>query len=32
MKTLRLSGAMKIAAGRTTIAEVMRVAPFSGTE
>jgi general secretion pathway protein E len=32
MKTLRLSGAMKIANGRTTIAEVLRVAPFSGTE
>ncbi len=32
MKTLRLSGAMKVAAGLTTIAEVMRVAPFSGTE
>jgi general secretion pathway protein E len=32
MRTLRLSGALKIAAGRTTIAEVIRVAPFSGTE
>jgi general secretion pathway protein E len=32
MKTLRLSGAMKVAAGETTIAEVLRVAPFSGTE
>jgi len=32
MKTLRLSGAMKIAQGKTTIAEVLRVAPFSGTE
>lgn len=32
MKTLRLSGALKVAAGRTTVAEVMRVAPFSGTE
>jgi len=32
MKTLRLSGAMKVAAGLTTIAEVMRVAPYSGTE
>lgn len=32
MKTLRLSGAMKVAAGETTIAEVVRVAPFSGTE
>ncbi|MBB3047322.1 general secretion pathway protein E [Litorivivens lipolytica] len=27
MKTLRLSGAQKVAAGETTIAEVMRVAP-----
>ena len=32
MKTLRLSGAMKVAAGLTTIADVMRVAPYSGTE
>lgn len=32
MKTLRLSGAMKVAAGETTIPEVLRVAPFSGTE
>ncbi len=32
MKTLRLSGAQKIAAGETTVAEVLRVAPFSGTE
>ncbi len=32
MKTLRLSGALKVAAGETTIAEVLRVAPFSGTE
>lgn len=32
MKTLRLSGAMKVAAGMTTVAEVLRVAPFSGTE
>ena len=32
MKTLRLSGAIKIAAGKTTIAEVLRVAPFSGAE
>ncbi|MBV1876241.1 MAG: GspE/PulE family protein [Pseudomonadales bacterium] len=32
MKTLRLSGALKVAAGRTTVAEVLRVAPFSGTE
>ncbi len=29
MKTLRLSGAQKVAAGETTIAEVMRVAPKS---
>jgi len=27
MKTLRLSGAQKVAAGETTIEEVMRVAP-----
>jgi general secretion pathway protein E len=32
MRTLRLSGARKVAAGSTTIAEVLRVAPFSGTE
>ncbi|MCB1691667.1 MAG: type II/IV secretion system protein [Pseudomonadales bacterium] len=32
MKTLRLSGAMKVASGRTTVDEVLRVAPFSGTE
>ena len=32
MKTLRLSGAMKVAAGMTTVAEVLRVAPLSGTE
>ena len=32
MKTLRLSGAMKVANGETTIAEVLRVAPFSGTQ
>lgn len=32
MKTLRLSGAMKVAAGETTIPEVLRVAPFSGAE
>ncbi|XOV86076.1 MAG: GspE/PulE family protein [Pseudomonadota bacterium] len=32
MKTLRLSGALKIAAGKTTIDEVLRVAPFSGVE
>jgi general secretion pathway protein E len=32
MKTLRLSGAEKVAAGETTVAEVLRVAPFSGTE
>tara|TARA_R100000687_G_scaffold75855_1_gene67525 strand:- start:814 stop:1833 length:1020 start_codon:yes stop_codon:yes gene_type:complete len=29
MKTLRMSGAQKVAAGETTIAEVMRVAPNS---
>jgi general secretion pathway protein E len=27
MRTLRLSGAQKVAAGTTTVAEVMRVAP-----
>ena len=32
MKTLRLSGALKVAAGETTIAEVLRVAPVSGSE
>ena len=32
MKTLRLSGALKVASGETTIAEVLRVAPVSGTE
>jgi len=32
MKTLRLSGAIKVAAGKTTVNEVLRVAPFSGTE
>ncbi len=32
MKTLRLSGALKVAAGETTIAEVLRVAPFSGMQ
>lgn len=32
MKTLRLSGALKVAAGRTTVEEVIRVAPISGTE
>ena len=32
MKTLRLSGAHKVSAGDTTIAEVLRVAPFSGVE
>jgi len=32
MKTLRLSGALKVASGKTTIAEVLRVAPFAGTE
>ncbi|MFT7684731.1 MAG: general secretion pathway protein E [Candidatus Azotimanducaceae bacterium] len=32
MKTLRLSGALKVAAGKTTVSEILRVAPFSGTE
>ena len=32
MKTLRLSGALKVASGKTTLDEVMRVAPLSGTE
>jgi general secretion pathway protein E len=32
MKTLRLAGARKIADGMTTIDEVVRVAPISGTE
>lgn len=32
MKTLRLSGALKVAAGQTTISEVVRVAPISGKE
>jgi len=32
MKTLRLSGALKVVNGETTIAEVLRVAPFSGTQ
>lgn len=32
MRTLRLSGALKVAAGETTIEEVLRVAPFTGTE
>lgn len=32
MKTLRLSGAEKVAGGLTTIDEVLRVAPYSGTE
>lgn len=32
MKTLRLSGAEKVEAGFTTIGEVLRVAPYSGTE
>ena len=32
MKTLRLSGALKVAAGETSIAEVLRAAPFSGTQ
>ena len=28
MKTLRISGAQKVAAGQTTIEEIMRVAPI----
>ncbi|MEM7362597.1 MAG: GspE/PulE family protein [Pseudomonadota bacterium] len=32
MKTLRLSGALKVAQGRTTIDEVVRVAPITGQE
>lgn len=32
MKTLRLSGALKVASGKTTVDEVIRVAPPSGTE
>ncbi|HKI74832.1 MAG TPA: type II/IV secretion system protein, partial [Pseudomonadales bacterium] len=32
MKTLRLSGALKVVAGKTTVDEVIRVAPLSGTE
>ena len=32
MKTLRLSGALKVAAGETSIVEVLRAAPFSGTQ
>jgi general secretion pathway protein E len=32
MKTLRLSGAMKVSYGDTTVSEVLRVAPFSGTQ
>ena len=32
MQALRLSGAMKVAAGKTTIAEVLRVAPFGGAK
>ncbi len=32
MKTLRLSGAQKVGRGMTTIQEVLRVAPLSGTE
>jgi len=31
MRTLRLSGALKVVAGETTIDEVLRVAPFTGT-
>lgn len=32
MKTLRLSGAQKVSSGATTIKEVLRVAPISGTQ
>ncbi|MFT7244053.1 MAG: general secretion pathway protein E [Candidatus Azotimanducaceae bacterium] len=32
MRTLRLSGALKVAAGETTVEEVLRVAPFTGIE
>lgn len=32
MKTLRLAGALKVASGITTVEEILRVAPFSGTE
>ena len=32
MRTLRLAGSQKVAAGETTVSEVLRVAPFSGTE
>ena len=32
MRTLRLAGSQKVAAGETTISEILRVAPFSGTE
>jgi general secretion pathway protein E len=32
MRTLRLSGAQKIAAGETTINEVLRVAPLTSVE
>ena len=32
MKTLRLSGALKVAAGETSLSEVLRVAPFSGMQ
>lgn len=32
MRTLRLWGAQRVAEGDTTVAEVLRVAPFSGTE
>ena len=31
LKKFRLRGAMKVAAGETRIAEVLRVAPYSGT-
>ena len=32
MKTLRISGALKVAAGETTVSEVLRVAPLSGSQ
>jgi general secretion pathway protein E len=31
-KTLRLSGAQKVGSGNTTIQEILRVAPISGTQ
>jgi len=32
MKKIRLSDEKKVSAGKTTIAEVLTVAPYSGTE